>query len=167
MISDFDFESHAWFSLLNEHGKRLIQLSEQLYEREERMHSAYASYSFVVFPMAKAYEGFLKTYLHKVGILPRPGYNEYKFRIGRALNPDISPQHKDEWWLFDDLEQVCSQKVARDMWNAWVQCRNKLFHFYFDDEVPLLLPGAKKKLQQMSDAMDQAMECFVERKGIS
>lgn len=161
-MNTFDFETKPWFAILNNHGKRLIVLSEELYKREERLQSSYESYSFVVFPMAKAYEGFIKTYLHSVGILPRPGYSEYKFRIGRALNPDISEHRKNEWWLFDDLERACGLATARALWEAWIQCRNKIFHFYFDDEIPMPLPVAKKKILQISQAMDLAMSCLAE-----
>lgn len=157
--SELLFQSHAWFSLLNDHGKRLVMLSEKLYAREVRLHTHYESYTFVVFPMSKAYEGFLKYYLKEMGLLNNPSYSDSKFRIGRALNPDIQERHKDEWWLYDDLERMCSKETARALWNAWLECRNKLFHFYFDDELPLPLPAARKKLLQMSTAMDQAMEC--------
>lgn len=160
MDQDLSFEETLWYGLLSSHGQRLVRLSSYLYEREVRLHTNLSSYSFVVFPMAKAYEGFLKTYLHEMQILPKAGYEDHKFRIGRAMNPDISERHKDEWWLYDDLERVCSRDVARGLWDAWIECRNRLFHFYFDDEVPLPLPIAKKKLLQMHVAMEKAMQCL-------
>jgi hypothetical protein len=156
----FDFEDTNWFSLLDTNGQRLVKLSELLYEREERMQTAYESYSFVVFPMAKAYEGFIKLYLKRSGILHRNDYIDVKFRIGRALNPDISERHKNEWWLYDDLERACGKDTARALWNAWIECRNHVFHFYFDEEIEMPLAEAKKKLTQMSIAMAKAMQCL-------
>jgi hypothetical protein len=125
-----------------------------------RLQSQLPSYSFVVFPMAKAYEGFLKLYLQKAGLLNRPDYSDAKFRIGRALNPDIADRHRNEWWLYDDLERMCSGAVARDLWDAWIQCRNHVFHFFFDEEREVTLAIAKKRLLQMSAAMDAAMACL-------
>ena len=159
-MTTFDFEKASWFTLLDDNGQRLVKLSEILYEREERMKTMYESYSFVVFPMAKAYEGFIKLYLKKTGILNRSDYIDVKFRIGRALNPDISDRHKDEWWLFDDLERACGKDTARAMWNAWIECRNHVFHFYFDDEIEMDLEEAKNKLIQMNTAMAKAMQCL-------
>lgn len=159
-MHDFDFEQTSWYTILDDDGKRLIRLSEYLFEREQRLQSNLQSYSFVVFPMAKAYEGFIKLYLKKTGILHRTDYNDSKFRIGRALNPDISDRHKNEWWLFDDLEASCGKETARDMWNAWVECRNHVFHFFFGQENEMSLATAKKRMVQMSTAMDGAMQCI-------
>ena len=159
-MKELVFTQTLWFPLLDENAKRLVMLSEQLYEREIRMHSSFESYSFVVFPMAKAYEGFIKLYLKETGLLDRPDYSDAKFRIGRALNPDISDRHRDEWWLYDDLEHACGKPTARAVWNAWVECRNHVFHFFFNQEVEMTLEQAKKKLLQMSGAMDLAMQCL-------
>lgn len=159
MSTLLSFQQESWFPFLPDHGQRLVVTSQELYDREARLQSAFSSYSFVVFPMAKAYEGFIKSYLHQMGILPKKGYQDHKFRIGRALNPDISPQHKDEWWLYDDLERACSPKTARLIWDTWVECRNRIFHFYFDDEIPMPLSVAKQKLLQLSEAMDEAVKC--------
>ncbi len=154
-----DFESSSWYAFFDENGRRLVSLSLALYERERRMHTTLQSYSFLVFPMAKAYEGFLKLYLKKMGLLNRGDYSDAKFRIGRALNPDISERHKDEWWLYDDVVTVCGEKVARDLWDAWIQCRNRVFHYYFDEEVEMTLPQAEKKMEQMASAMEAALQC--------
>ncbi|MEP7166960.1 MAG: hypothetical protein ABI758_03215 [Candidatus Woesebacteria bacterium] len=159
-MTTFDFAQANWFALLDENGKRLVRLSELLYEREERMQTVFESYSFVVFPMAKAYEGFIKLYLKKTGILHRDDYIDAKFRIGRALNPDISDRHKDEWWLYGDLERLCGKDTSRSLWDAWIECRNHVFHFYFDQEIGMTLEEAKKKLLQMNIAMAKAMQCL-------
>lgn len=154
-----DFTKSNWFALLDENGQRLVHLSIALYEREVRMQTPLESYSFLVFPMAKAYEGFIKLYLKKMGLLNRSDYNDSKFRIGRALNPDISEQHKDEWWLYDDVARSCGEKVSRDLWDAWIQCRNRVFHYYFNQETEMDFDQATKKLFQMAQAMDSAMAC--------
>lgn len=154
-----DFSNANWFPLLDENGRRLVMLSVTLYERELRMKSTLQGYSFLVFPMAKAFEGFIKLYLKQLGLLNRPDYNDSKFRIGRALNPDISEQHKDEWWLYDDVVRSCGEKVARDLWDAWVQCRNRVFHYYFNQESEMNLDQATKKLEQMAQAMESATLC--------
>ncbi len=158
-MDDFDFEKMDWFGFLDEHGRRLALLTKELYKRELRLQSRYQSYSFVVFPLAKAYEGFLKYYLREIGILSTQSYIDKKFRIGRALNPDVSLRHRDEWWLYDDLVRLCSKDTARLLWDTWLECRNRLFHFYFDDEIPLSLEHAKKKIIKLSRAMEEAMRC--------
>ncbi len=154
------FSQKSWFAFLDEDQRQLVLVSEYLYEREERLNSRIADYSFIVFPMAKAYEGFLKEYLHSLKILPKQNYDDRKFRIGRALNPDISEKHKNEWWLYDDLIRACDDKTARELWDAWVECRNHVFHFFSDQKEELSLSVAQKRLVQLSNAMDQAMQCL-------
>lgn len=161
-MDDLQFEKKDWFTFLNDHGKRLALLSKSLYERELRLQSGYESYSFVVFPLAKAYEGFLKYYLREMNLLSNTLYSDKKFRVGRAINPDVSLSHRNEWWLYDDVERLCSRTIARSLWNTWLECRNKMFHFYFDDETLLPLDVAEKKLMQLSRTMEEAMKCLRE-----
>jgi len=54
------FFTQSWYLQMQTWERELVRTSVELFAREERMHSFFADYSFVVFPMSKAYEGFLK-----------------------------------------------------------------------------------------------------------
>lgn len=110
-------------------------------------------YSFMVFPMAKAYEGFLKDYLLKANLLSQETYHSKKFRIGRALNPDVFPNHQDEQWLFDDVSNRLGHDVARRIWDTWLQCRNHVFHYFPEDRSSLSLSEAQECLTILRDTM--------------
>lgn len=152
--------ANSWYTFLEPAARVLVTQSYTLLFREERLQTTLEDYSFIVFPMGKAYEGFIKQYLKAAGIITRPDYNDSKFRIGRALNPDISLRHKDEWWLFDDLERACGNDTARHIWSAWLECRNHIFHYYVGQHEFLTLAQAKKKIDQINTAMTMAMACL-------
>ncbi|HSW89464.1 MAG TPA: hypothetical protein VLH19_01170 [Patescibacteria group bacterium] len=153
-----------WYKFLEENGKVLARESFVLLEREERLGSNLPDYSFIVFPIGKTYEGFIKLYLQRMGILNRPDYVDTRFRIGRALNPDVGERQKDEWWLFDDLERSCGTPVARQLWNAWIECRNHVFHYYIGQATLLNLDEARKKIDQVCSAMEVALQCMNQNK---
>ena len=71
--------------------------------------------------MAKAYEGFLKYFLLRTQLINEATFNDRRFRIGRALNPDVSPRHQDQYWLYDDVARFCSDGVARELWDTWLE----------------------------------------------
>lgn len=116
-------------------------------------------YAQIVFPASKAYEGFLKMYLFKLGLISKETYRSKRFRIGRSLNPDVYPNQRDEWWLYDDVEQQCGKAVARQLWNAWLDCRNRLFHYFPAHPVQLSYLEALESLRTIGITMSEAVEC--------
>ena len=46
-----------------------------------------SDYSFLVAPIAKAYEGFLKDFFLQIGIIDKHAYNSDNLRVGKTLNP--------------------------------------------------------------------------------
>lgn len=154
---------HPFFRSLGEAQRRLVRTAVALYGEERKQGLRYPDYSFIVFPMAKAYEGFLKEYLFSMRLIDDGVYTDKKFRIGRALNPDISPRNQDENWYYDDLAAVCSPDLARELWNAWLECRNRIFHFFPGKSTELSLQDAGQRLLQLGQAMQHALHCEKER----
>ncbi len=156
MISHFHHTK--WYQFLTPWQKQLIEQSFELLAREKRMKSHFADYSFLVFPASKCYEGFLKKYLFELGFISEKVYEGKRFRIGRALNPDLPDRYKDEWWLYDDVSEVCGEKNAREIWNTWLTCRNRIFHFFPKSKRSLNLKVAEKRIEKVVNAMDIAVE---------
>lgn len=144
---------------LSESHRRLIRTSITLYLEERRVGLRYPDYGFVVFGIAKGYEGFLKEYLLRIGLLSNDGYFDRGFRIGRALNPDVSANQRDRFWLYDDLMRHCSAQVARQIWDAWLECRNQVFHYFPGKDQPMTLLQAGEKIVQLAEAMQAAYDC--------
>ena len=148
-----------WYLNLHSWQKELIQIAIELYSREERMHSSFTDYSFIVFPMAKAYEGFLKQYFYNMGLIDERTYNDKRFRIGRALNPDLDPSRRDDQWMYGRIMEMCGVHVARQLWDTWLQCRNQVFHYFPANEKRLSLIEAGKYLELMATTIEQAAAC--------
>lgn len=148
-----------WLGNLPEDQKRLVETSIQLYERESLEKEKVADYAFIVFPMAKAYEGFLKEKLYKLELIDKNSFEGKRFRIGRALNPDVHENSRDEYWLYDDLAHLCGSEMARELWDTWLVCRNRVFHFYPKEANVLSLETAGSYLLKLSAAMKSFTEC--------
>ncbi len=154
----------SWFEFLEDEGKVLVTQSVELVERESRLNSSFHDYSFLVFPMAKAYESFLKKLLFAMGLIDRNQYEGKQFRIGRSLNPDIPSRHRDEYWLYDNVAGLCGGELARDLWNTWLSCRNHIFHYFPEEKSNISLSDAQKLLRMMDTSMDAAFMCMSRKK---
>lgn len=154
----------SWFQQLDADHQSHIRLSFELLEREKEFNSSLHDYSFVVFPAAKAYEGFLKLYLFNLGLIDEQVYKGTRFRIGRALNADIRGSQKDDFWLYDEVEQICGQDVARLLWQAWLECRNRVFHYFPEREHSITFSQAEERLLQLVDAIRAGVECQITMK---
>lgn len=158
------FFEATWFVFLDEEAKIQVMQSVELVERERRLRSAFHDYSFVVFPMSKAYESFLKKFLHTLGLIDRNQYEHRDFRIGRSLNPDLPPRLHDEQWLFDDLAAACTPQLGRRLWDIWIECRNQVFHYFPDEKRNITLDQAERMLHLLDEGMRDAFSC-VKRRG--
>ena len=78
---------------MEEPMRDLVGESYLLLEREERLNENLHDYSFVVFPMAKAYEGFLKKLFFDLGLINKRQYQGDRFRVGKSLNPNLPTRH--------------------------------------------------------------------------
>jgi len=156
-----DLLKSEWYTLLNNEQQALVTISVELFEKETGINSAWRDYSFIVFPISKAYEGFLKQRFFDLGLIDEKTFKGKRFRIGKALNPDIHERSKDEHWLFDDLEQMCGTQVAQELWETWLHCRNRVFHFYPQGNNLITLNKAEELLIQVSSAMKTVIECQI------
>ena len=166
---------YPWFSELEEAQQELIKLSYFLYQREAglggadknsalagRVTAVLYDYSFVVFPIAKAYEGFLKRYLFELNLISERTFEGKRFRIGRAMNPDIRENQQDEFWLYDDLELLCGKQTAHVLWQTWLQCRNRVVHFFPKEEHKITLSAAHERIEMVIETIDMAYQCKVD-----
>ena len=110
----------------------LVNQSLTLLRQAQRAPEQFDNYDYVVFPFAKAYEPFLKTYLYNLGLISERVYYSKKFSLSRALNPDVHLEQRDENWYFDDLVKKCGEKVAREIWQTWL-LRNQILVYEWDE----------------------------------
>jgi hypothetical protein len=138
--------------LLNE-SRLLLKISENL---------NFHDYSFIVFPAAKAYEGFLKKLFLDMGFITSEDYFGKRFRIGKALNPFLEKEFRRES-VYDRLVDSCGGKgLADKLWETWKNCRNLIFHWFPNEKNAISLDEARERLGMISEAIDQATkECKI------
>ncbi len=121
-------------------------------------------YSFIVMPAAKAFEGFLKKLFFDQGLITLHDYSEEYFRIGKALNPELS--HKRNFIhdsIYEKISQKCGSEIAQTLWYAWKECRNQVFHYFVKRKQTFTLDEAEGKLNQLVQAMNMVCKTCYEK----
>lgn len=149
-----------WIDQLNDVERQLIIEADYLLTREKNQptHSQVVDYGFLVYPAAKAYEGFLKSYFYRNGLIDSFTYRNEHFRIGKALNPDLPFKYREEGWVWDDLARLYGEDLPARLWLAWKKCRNRVFHFRPDKLRLYTLVEAQIKIELIFSTIEMAIE---------
>jgi len=93
-------------------------------------------YSFIIAPLSKAYEGFLKDFFLKIDLIDQKQYHSDRFRVGKVLNPTLRYKR---YSIFQKLADISSEgeELAQLLWDGWKYGRNRVFHYF---------PGATKNI---------------------
>lgn len=155
----------VWWEYIESDLKELLNESEILVDHVSKWEIKFHDYAFVVFPAAKAYEGFLKTLFHDLGFINDNDYFGKRFRIGRALNPSLEPRFREEESIYDKLENYCQGKeLPEALWNMWKRGRNMSFHWFPNEQNAISFEEAKRIVNDIFDTMDLAfVECKINR----
>jgi hypothetical protein len=154
-----DFEKENWWKFLDESQQELLKESFLLLAREENSQDQWHDYAFVVFPAAKAYEGFLKKLLLGLGFLSREQYEGDRFRIGKALNPSLERELRGES-VYDKLKGLCKPELPEQLWQTWKKSRNLLFHWFPWHKNSISLSEARERVEMVVASMRAAVvEC--------
>ena len=135
---EINLKTKPWYDYLEEDLRELLAESFQLIKAVNLWSDHFHDYSFIVFPAAKAYEGFLKKLFLDLGFISEEDYYGRHFRIGKALNPQLEKRFRNES-IYDQVEKYCGgRKVADNLWETWKTCRNLVFHWFPDEKLLLL-----------------------------
>src|SRR3990172_5646198 len=153
-----EYEQTSWWKYLTEPMRDLVKESFTLLEREERLNEGFHDYAFIVFPMAKTYEGFLKKLFYDLGLINKQQFSGDRFRIGKALNPNLPKRY--QWdWVYDKLALACQgEEVPQMMWETWKKARNEIFHFFPEHQRFITLEEAKGLIQEVTGVMGKVLE---------
>jgi hypothetical protein len=138
----------------------LVLQGFRLLEREEAENEVnFHDYSYLVFPVAKAYEGFLKKFLFETKLIGKNDFESKHFRIGKSLNPDLPQMFRGQDWVFQRFSElifdVGGEKTAREVWLGWQQGRNLLFHYYPNHQNFIGLTEARIRIETMCTLMSK------------
>lgn len=88
-----------------------------------------SDYSFLVAPVSKAYEGYLKDFFLKIGIIDEYNYQSDRFRVGKTLNPSLRYKRFSIYQKLTDIGEN-GEELAEILWDAWKFGRNEIFHYF-------------------------------------
>jgi|SRR3990172_2714592 len=156
------FEKSNWWHYVDESLRELMGQSRELITHERAAitgsDGVYSDYSFVVFPAAKAYEGFLKKVFLDMGLIGQPQYYGEHFRIGRALSPTL-PKRYRAGWVYGKLVRSCRGDVLpQRMWELWKRARNKTFHYFPGKQQRLTLDEAERLVEEIALTMEESLQ---------
>jgi hypothetical protein len=147
--------SDFWF-YLSKNQKDLI--NEGLYLMNDVIkNNAYhfKDYSFLVFPFAKAYEGFLKQLFLDVKFISHLDYISDHLRLGKLLSPNLVNKLKERS-LYKKIKDKVGQDLADKIWNAWKIGRNQVFHYYPHNLKALTFSQAENIIDNILSAMEES-----------
>ena len=156
-----NIEQSNWWMYLEEPMRYLARESFTLLNQEkarvgsgERPHH---DYSYIVFPIAKAFEGFLKKLFLDLGFISNKQYKGDRFRIGRALNPNL-PKRLQWDWVYAKLAGYCEgEELPMKLWNTWKNARNRIFHYFPDSHEFVTLSQAEELVGEIVGTMEEAL----------
>lgn len=89
----------------------------------------FKDYSFLVFPYAKAYEGYLKQLFLDIGFISYMDYISDHFRIGKYLSPHMIGR-LEKRSVYTKICERTTETFAKEIWDIWRQGRNQVIHYY-------------------------------------
>ena len=158
-MEESDLENKVWWSAIHEDLRELLVESVLLIKEVESWNEKFHDYAFVVFPAAKAYEGFLKGLFFELQFISDKDYYGKHFRVGKALNPALDPDLRKKEGVYDKVVEYCGgKKLADQLWSTWKNCRNLLFHWFPHEKNAIDFAEAKSKVQNVIDSIDLAYQ---------
>jgi len=151
----------ALWQYLTEELKGLILDGELLIENAQKVPSTVSDYSYLVFPFAKAYEGFCKKLFLDLGVIKEDEYYGDDIRIGRILSPRYRKEHSS---IFKTLclGSKKTSDLSERLWDVWKRGRNLVFHYFPHNFRHLNRDEALAIIQDILDVMEEAVgKCFV------
>ncbi len=113
----------------------------------------FKDYSFLVFPFAKAFEGYLKTLFKDIGFISHLDYISDHLRLGKLLSPFLTERLGDRS-LYIKIKNASSQSLADEVWNTWTTGRNQIFHYFPHNVRGVTFKEAEEIVKQITDTME-------------
>lgn len=173
---DLNLQNKIWWNYIEEDLQELLVASEFLSNVVKSWggdlpagKQVFHDYSFVVFPAAKAYEGFLKKIFLDMGFITENDYRGKHFRIGKALNPYLEEKYRSGESVYDKLVKFCGglpaqagKELADTLWESWINGRNLIFHWFPEEKKVITFLESQNKIKMIIKAMDMAFSgCII------
>jgi hypothetical protein len=116
-----------------------------------------SDYSYVVFPFAKAYEGFLKRLFLDLDLINEEDFYGEAIRIGRILNPIFKEK---DYSVYSKLKRYGQpgELAADKLWAIWRNGRNQVFHYFPHNFRRLTEKEAANIVKEFISAMNSSID---------
>lgn len=150
-------QSSIW-DYLSQNQKDLLQEGDYLLNEISHNSSyAFKDYSFVIFPYAKAYEGYLKTIFKDVGFISHLDYISDHLRMGKLLSPFLMGRLGSRS-LYRKIQETGGKELAERIWSTWKTGRNQIFHYFPHNFKAVSFDEAKQIILQIMQTMEAAYQ---------
>ena len=147
-------DSKLW-NYFPEEIQGLIVDGEHLMVDCHSLTSKVSDYSYLVFPFAKAYEGFLKNFFLDLGLIKEDEFYGDDIRIGRILNPIFMEKAFSVYTKLKKTKGV-DESVPGMLWESWKKGRNQVFHYFPHNFRRLSKEEAAEIINDFVQAMEAA-----------
>ncbi len=144
---------------LTDHQSELVNDVEIILKRLQ-IQDPVSDFSFLVAPIAKAYEGFLKSFFLKLDIISQHDYESDRFRVGKTLNPSLRYKRFSVYQKLAEYHEK-GEELAEKLWDAWKFGRNQIFHYFPGSYQNLSKNEAEDRINLLLRAIIQAGQ-FIE-----
>lgn len=144
----WQYLSQSQKDLLQE-GQYLMQdiIKDQAYQ--------FKDYSFLIFPFAKAYEGFLKQLFKDIGFISHLDYISDHLRLGKLLSPHLQEKLLDRS-LYKKICEKAGPELAEQIWLTWKIGRNRIFHYFPHNLKAVTFAEAEEIIKAILGTMNEA-----------
>lgn len=118
---------------------------------------SFKDYSFLVFPYAKAYEGFLKELFKDIGFISHLDYISDHLRLGKLMSPNLIGR-LGQRSLYRKIRDTTSQDLADRIWSTWKTGRNQIFHYFPHNLKAITFEEAEQTVNNIIQTMEIAYE---------
>lgn len=147
-----------FWQYLSDQQKDLILEGQYLMNGIIKNHSyKFKDYSFLVFPFAKAYEGFLKKLFKDIDFISHLDYISDHLRLGKLMSPNLIGK-LGERSLYKKIKNKTTVELAEKVWNTWKLGRNQIFHYFPHNFKAVSYDEAEKIVGQIIQTMEEAYE---------
>ncbi len=118
---------------------------------------SFKDYSFLVFPFAKAYEGYLKQLFKDIHFISHLDYISDHLRLGKLMSPNLLGRLGDRS-LYRKIRDSVSVELAEKIWQTWRGGRNQIFHYFPHNLKAISYKEAEDIIATLIDTMQESYE---------
>jgi hypothetical protein len=149
--------SEFWL-YLSQTQKDLILEGQYLMNDVIKNHAyQFKDYSFLVFPFAKVYEGFLKQLFRDTKLISHLDYISDHLRLGKLLSPNLIGRLGVKS-LYLKIENKYGRDLADKVWQMWKIGRNQIFHYFPHNIKAVTFIEAEKIISDLLKTMEEIYE---------